>query len=84
MRERGNIWPVISVAAGAFFVLVIMPLILHRQKSSEMATAPRSTVASVACTCATTRSISSSVRGTTTLASEAIRSLTPRQWGRAT
>src|SRR5207237_9547955 len=38
MRERGNIWPVISVAAGAFFVLVIMPLILHRQKSSEMAT----------------------------------------------
>jgi len=38
MRERGSIWPVISVAAGAFFVLVIMPLILHRQKSSEMAT----------------------------------------------
>src|SRR6266550_262020 len=38
IRERGNIWPVISVAAGAFFVLVIMPLILHRQKSSEMAT----------------------------------------------
>jgi len=38
MRERGNIWPVISVAVGAFFVLVIMPLILHRQKGSEMAT----------------------------------------------
>ena len=38
MRERGNIWPVISVAAGAFLVLVIMPLILHRQKSTEMAT----------------------------------------------
>ena len=37
-RERGNIWPVISVAAGAFFVLVIMPLILHRQKSARMAT----------------------------------------------
>ena len=37
-RERGNIWPVISVAAGAFLVLVIMPLILHRQKSGRMAT----------------------------------------------
>src|SRR5205807_138800 len=37
-RERGNIWPVISVAAGAFFVLVIMPLILHREKSARMAT----------------------------------------------
>src|SRR5437870_13452697 len=37
-RERGNIWPVVSVAAGAFFVLVIMPLILHRQKSGQMAT----------------------------------------------
>src|SRR5260370_11683835 len=37
-RESGNIWPVISVAAGAFFVLVIMPLILHREKSARMAT----------------------------------------------
>src|SRR5438445_6965251 len=37
-RERGNIWPIISVAAGAFFVLVIMPLILNRQKSARMAT----------------------------------------------
>src|SRR5438045_9629211 len=37
-RERGSIWPVISVAAGAFFVLVIMPLILHREKSGRMAT----------------------------------------------
>jgi hypothetical protein len=37
-RERGNIWPVISVAAGAFFVLVITPLILHRQKSARLAT----------------------------------------------
>jgi len=37
-RERGNIWPVISVAAGAFFVLVIIPLILHREKSARMAT----------------------------------------------
>jgi hypothetical protein len=38
MRERGKIWPVVSIAAAAFFVLVIMPLILHRQKSGEMAT----------------------------------------------
>jgi hypothetical protein len=38
IREHGNIWPVISVAAGAFFVLVVMPLILHRQNSGRMAT----------------------------------------------
>lgn len=38
IRERGNIWPVVSVAAGAFFVLVVMPLILHRQQSGRMAT----------------------------------------------
>jgi hypothetical protein len=38
IRERGNIWPVISVAAGAFFVLAVMPLILHRQQSGQMAT----------------------------------------------
>lgn len=38
MRERGNVWPVVSVASGAFLVLVVMPLILHRQKASEMAT----------------------------------------------
>jgi hypothetical protein len=38
MRERGNLWPVVSVVAGAFFVLVIVPLILHRQKTGEMAT----------------------------------------------
>jgi hypothetical protein len=37
-RERGSLWPIVSVAAGAFFVLVIMSLILHRQKSGEMAT----------------------------------------------
>lgn len=37
-RERGNVWPVISVAAGAFFVLVIMPLILQRQTKARMAT----------------------------------------------
>ena len=38
MRERGNIWPVISVAAGAFFVLVIGPLIIERDRSGRMAT----------------------------------------------
>jgi len=38
IRERGNIWPVISVAAGAFFVLAVMPLILHRQQTGQMAT----------------------------------------------
>ena len=38
VRERGNIWPVISVIAGAFFVLVVMPFILHRQSSGQMAT----------------------------------------------
>jgi len=37
-RERGNIWPVVSVAAGAFFVLVIVPLILQRQTNARMAT----------------------------------------------
>ncbi len=38
MRERGNIWPVISVAAGAVFVLVIVPLIIERERSGRMAT----------------------------------------------
>jgi hypothetical protein len=38
MRERGNIWPVVSVAAGAFLVLFVLPLIIQRQKSGEMAT----------------------------------------------
>ena len=38
MRERGNIWPVISVALGAFLVLFVLPLIIHRQNSAEMAT----------------------------------------------
>src|SRR5262245_25061074 len=38
IRERGSVWPVISVAAGAFFVLAVMPLILHRQTSGQMAT----------------------------------------------
>ncbi len=38
MRERGNIWPVVSVAVGAFFVLVIVPLIIERERSGRMAT----------------------------------------------
>jgi hypothetical protein len=38
IRERGNICPVVSVAAGAFLMLVVMPLILHRQKGGQMAT----------------------------------------------
>ena len=37
-RERGNIWPVISVVAGALFVLVIVPLILQRERSARLAT----------------------------------------------
>ena len=37
-RERGNIWPVISVAVGAFLLLAIVPLILYSQKSSQLAT----------------------------------------------
>ena len=38
LRERGNVWPIVSVFAGATFVLVIVPLILHRQTSARMAT----------------------------------------------
>ena len=38
MRERGNIWPVISVALGAFLVLFVVPLIIQRQRGGEMAT----------------------------------------------
>ena len=38
MRERGNIWPIISVASGAFLVLFVLPLIIQRQRSGEMAT----------------------------------------------
>jgi hypothetical protein len=38
LRERGNIWPVICVAAGAFFVLGVMPLVLRHQTSGQMAT----------------------------------------------
>lgn len=38
MRERGNIWPVLLVAVGAFLVLLVLPAIIQRQKSGEMAT----------------------------------------------
>ncbi len=38
MRERGKLWPVISVGAGAFVVLFVLPLMLHRQESGKMAT----------------------------------------------
>lgn len=38
MRERGDIWPVIAVALGGFLVLFVLPLMIHRQKSGEMAT----------------------------------------------
>ena len=38
MRERGNIWPVVAVAATALCVLVIVPLIIERQKAGRMAT----------------------------------------------
>ena len=38
MRERGNIWPVVAVAAAALCVLVIVPLIIERQKAGRMAT----------------------------------------------
>lgn len=38
MRERGNIWPVVAVAAAALCVLVIVPLIVERQKAGRMAT----------------------------------------------
>jgi len=38
MRERGNIWPVVAVVAAALCVLVIVPLIVERQKASRMAT----------------------------------------------
>jgi hypothetical protein len=38
MRERGNIWPVIAVVAAALCVLVIIPLLIERQKAGRMAT----------------------------------------------
>jgi hypothetical protein len=38
MRERGNIGPVISVAVGSIFVLVLVPLFIERERSGRMAT----------------------------------------------
>jgi hypothetical protein len=38
MRERGNIWPIVVVAAAAFCVLVIVPLIIEKQHAGRMAT----------------------------------------------
>jgi hypothetical protein len=38
MRLRGNVWPVVAVAAAAVCVLVIIPLIIERQKAGRMAT----------------------------------------------
>jgi hypothetical protein len=38
MRARGNIWPVVAVAAAALCVLVIVPVIIERQKAGRMAT----------------------------------------------
>jgi hypothetical protein len=38
MRERGNIWPVVAVATAALCVLVIVPVIIERQKAGRMAT----------------------------------------------
>ena len=37
-RARGNIWPLISVVGGAFFMLIIVPLMLHRESSARLAT----------------------------------------------
>lgn len=38
MRERGNVWPLIVVAGGAILVAVILPLMIYRQRSGQMAT----------------------------------------------
>jgi len=38
MRVRGNIWPVVAVAAAALCVLVIVPLMIERQRAGCMAT----------------------------------------------
>ena len=38
IRERGSLWPVVSVVGGAFLVLVVLPLVMHRQQSGRMAT----------------------------------------------
>ncbi len=38
MRERGNIWPLVSVATGTIVILVIVPLIIEMRRSARMAT----------------------------------------------
>jgi hypothetical protein len=38
MRERGNIWPLIVVVVATTFLLVIVPLIIERQRGGRMAT----------------------------------------------
>ena len=38
MRERGNIWPMVSVLVGALFILVLVPLWWHRERNARMAT----------------------------------------------
>lgn len=38
MRERGNVWPLIAVVVGAILVAFVLPLMIHRQRSGQMAT----------------------------------------------
>ena len=38
MREQGRVWPIATVLLGAFVVLFVVPLGIHRAKSGEMAT----------------------------------------------
>jgi hypothetical protein len=38
MREQGRIWPVASVLIGAFVMLFVVPLGIHRAKTGQMAT----------------------------------------------
>ncbi len=38
VRERGNIWPVVGVIAVALVVLILPPLMRHRQTTARMAT----------------------------------------------
>ena len=37
MRERGKIWPIVLVVAAAICVFVVVPLIIQRQKASQLA-----------------------------------------------
>jgi hypothetical protein len=37
-REQANIWPIVSVAGAAVFVLVVVPLAIQRQGGSRLAT----------------------------------------------